>query len=487
MSDIVLKDRNNTERTYTGVTSVELIDSAGNVVEFGGGGGLSLSPWPFDEPNDDATRIYFYGKRFVLNQIGTSQKTIDWGDGTTYEGTGSATSHNYETTGFYCITINGSITFKTSTSHSGPYWYCFQTNQYSLYDAYLKDQICYMSLGKDATLSDYGLCEVPLRGLRLRGKAWILSGSVLYKMGQYGDTPAFIDALDATSLTINLYGNSSDYYPYLYAIYAKKIETISFGYAPSYKKLIVVDDPVVKVNQYGLCRADVMCANVKNKVTVIPQSANTYLYGASIAGDIVIRNMTTMPTISYTKFDELKVEARLTKINTFGYNSAGMVPQIPDTVTAIGDNCFYRFSGGGRNIIIPDSCTSVGTYFCSNSQIDSLTIGTGLTKLPDYFCCYCHYLTSVTIPANITSIGQAFQTCVNLKEVHIQAEEPPALPAGTNSSQCPFVKSGSGSMSQSYSFSAKIYVPKGSAEAYKAAAGWSNMESLILEEPDEKT
>lgn len=39
MSDIVLKDRNNTERTYTGVTSVELIDSAGNVVEFGGGGG----------------------------------------------------------------------------------------------------------------------------------------------------------------------------------------------------------------------------------------------------------------------------------------------------------------------------------------------------------------------------------------------------------------------------------------------------------------
>ena len=33
----------------------------------------------------------------------------------------------------------------------------------------------------------------------------------------------------------------------------------------------------------------------------------------------------------------------------------------------------------------------------------------------------------------------------------------------------------------------KIYVPKGSAEAYKAAAGWSNMKSLILEEPDEKT
>ena len=99
-------------------------------------------------------------------------------------------------------------------------------------------------------------------------------------------------------------------------------------------------------------------------------------------------------------------------------------------------------------------CTSL-------SQIDLENI----TTIDDHVFYGCHSLTSVTIGNSVTSIGNyAFGDCTSLKEVYCKPTTPPT---GTNTI---FGNNASGR---------KIYVPRESVGAYKAAPGWRNYASDI--------
>ena len=81
---------------------------------------------------------------------------------------------------------------------------------------------------------------------------------------------------------------------------------------------------------------------------------------------------------------------------------------------------------------------------------------------------YCRNIPTITIPANVTTIGNsAFNTCTKLSEIHIQATEPPTLGSDV------FTRLPSDFI---------IYVPVGTGDTYKAAAGWSDYADHILEE-----
>ncbi|MBR0335999.1 MAG: leucine-rich repeat domain-containing protein [Alistipes sp.] len=89
------------------------------------------------------------------------------------------------------------------------------------------------------------------------------------------------------------------------------------------------------------------------------------------------------------------------------------------------------------SVTIPDSVTSIGLGAFS----------------------YCTSLTSVTIPDSVTRIGMsAFVGCSSLKEVYCKPTTPP---------------SGGSSMFSSNASGRKIYVPRASVDAYKAAEHWS--------------
>ncbi|MCF2654761.1 leucine-rich repeat domain-containing protein [Prevotella loescheii] len=77
---------------------------------------------------------------------------------------------------------------------------------------------------------------------------------------------------------------------------------------------------------------------------------------------------------------------------------------IPNSVTSLGDWCFYDCSGL-TSITIPNSVTSLGDW-----------------------CFYeCSGLTSITIPNSVTSLGgYCFDCCLGLTEVHANCETPPA-------------------------------------------------------------
>lgn len=106
-----------------------------------------------------------------------------------------------------------------------------------------------------------------------------------------------------------------------------------------------------------------------------------------------------MPQYIYIKAED-KVYPVTMLFCTFLNSNVQEIPQIPSTVTSIGNHAFYGCKGL-TSVTIPDSVTSIG---------DNAFAG-------------CTGLTSVTIPSSVTSIEYgAFGECTSLTSVTIDSE-----------------------------------------------------------------
>lgn len=98
-----------------------------------------------------------------------------------------------------------------------------------------------------------------------------------------------------------------------------------------------------------------------------------------------------------------------------------------------------------------DGCTSL----TSVSIPESVTVLNGFTK--------CSGLKSITIPKNVTDIY--FSGCDNLLKIYSYIENP------ANLSSIPF--------SETTRYTGTLYVPKGTIEKYKSAAGWNSINNIV--------
>ena len=151
--------------------------------------------------------------------------------------------------------------------------------------------------------------------------------------------------------------------------------------------------------------------------------------------------------VAYTGAEtELVLPADITQINQSAfYNCESLASvTIPESVTSIGYQAFF-YCNGLTSIIIPDRVTRIYNYVFSN----------------------CSGLTSVTIGIGVTSIdSQSFYNCSDLTSITLLPTTPPVL----DSSAFSLISS-----------SAVFTVPKGTVDAYKAARGWSEYSSKIVE------
>lgn len=92
---------------------------------------------------------------------------------------------------------------------------------------------------------------------------------------------------------------------------------------------------------------------------------------------------------------------------------------IPTSVESIGTVAFYRISNL-KKVDIPDNVKRIGALAFYNSGLESVTIGSGVKRIPLRCFEYCDKLTDVVFSEGLDSIDAlAFYFCENLKSAHI--------------------------------------------------------------------
>ena len=116
--------------------------------------------------------------------------------------------------------------------------------------------------------------------------------------------------------------------------------------------------------------------------------------------------------------------------------------------------------------------TSIGKdAFASCFSLTSATIPEGVTSIVGWAFLNCTALIGAEIPTTVTGIGEsAFSGCASLTRLTVLATNPPILGS---------------SVFANTSSDLKIYVPAESVDTYKAASGWSVLESKIQAIPND--
>ena len=172
----------------------------------------------------------------------------------------------------------------------------------------------------------------------------------------------------------------------------------------------------------------------KAVVTYLSNSAATNSNSDAYSGIIVIPDTVTYNGVTYyvggidsqafrncRGLRNIVVPNTVTSIGSEAFKNCGLKSiTIPNTVTSIAYSTFEDCSSL-TSVTIPNSVTSIGnSAFRDCSGLTSVTIPNSLTSIGGLAFAYCYRLTSVTIPNSVTSIGSsAFSECSSLTNVRV--------------------------------------------------------------------
>lgn len=145
------------------------------------------------------------------------------------------------------------------------------------------------------------------------------------------------------------------------------------------------------------------------------------------------------------------------------YNCTGLTSlTIPYNMTNIGVSAFLNCSGL-KSLNISGNVTSIDESAFSNCNgITSINLSDQLSIIRSNAFYNCNSLESITIPASVEYIYQnAFDGCKSLQIVNALRTTPPFIYDNTFSN-----------------YTVPLYVPDGCADAYRAAQGWGNFETI---------
>ena len=248
-----------------------------------------------------------------------------------------------------------------------------------------------------------------------------------------------------------------------------KSEAFAFTVTSDYITSITLPESIIEIKY----RAFVNCKNLKeinipNSVTTI--GIDAFAGCSSLTSIKIPQGVTTIRENLFSgckNLTEILLPNSLTSIETSAFSECKSLENIKlsENLTSLGNAAFYRCSKL-KSITIPDGVASIGDVaFWNCSSLTRVTIGDSVTSIGNSAFYYCTSLTSVTIPDSVTEIGEeAFRYCTSLKEIYCKPTTPP---------------SGDSNMFYNNASGRKIYVPRASVDAYKAARGWSDYKSYI--------
>ena len=196
------------------------------------------------------------------------------------------------------------------------------------------------------------------------------------------------------------------------------------------------------------------------EITELKLTGNTNL------SDILYTNRMSVLGV-LTVVDLSKVQYYLTSLNAGYMHSEITTVILPNSITSVG----AVFSQCGVvSVTIPESVTSIGIHaFYQCRKLKDIDLPANLTSIGSFAFSACLGLTSVKIPYNVTVIGSgAFYDCSGLEEIYSERPVPPTCNSNTFNG---VDKTG-----------CTLFVPPGSAAAYRAAEGWGEFENIIESE-----
>ena len=235
----------------------------------------------------------------------------------------------------------------------------------------------------------------------------------------------------------------------------------------------------------------------ENNYSVV-RATNGAFQNTDITGITLPNSITSLGNSCFklcNKLTSVKLPDNITSLGdeTFMGCSDLSVIELPKKLISLGVSCFM-----GCNITkltLPNSITKLGIgCFHSCENLETVTLPQNITNLPDFAFNDCKKLSGITLHEGITSLGEScfegcssltsiklpksinkitgsifngcFENCSNLSEVTCQWDNLDGIDVGSDAFDNIFSE-------------ARLYVPKGTTEIYKAKEPWSNFKYII--------
>ena len=195
---------------------------------------------------------------------------------------------------------------------------------------------------------------------------------------------------------------------------------------------LIIPDTVTSIGSHAFFGCDKLTGDlsIPNGVTTISTYA---FYGCTgLTGTLTLPNtVTTIETNAFSGCSGLTKLVLSKKLKTIGENAFSSCSslkgnlEIPESVTTIGNSAFSSCTSLDGKITIPGSIVSMGNFaFSSCSQVKSVEILDGVTRIGAHAFETCTSLSDLKIPSSVKTIEKnAFNGCQGLTSV-------PTIPEG---------------------------------------------------------
>ena len=164
--------------------------------------------------------------------------------------------------------------------------------------------------------------------------------------------------------------------------------------------------------------------------------------GVTSIGDYAFYDCTSLTTVSIpasvtsigdyafydcTRLTTVSIPASVTSVGSDAFGNTPWLEGQPDGVVYVG-KVAYKWMGDAAIATIADGTVSISPEAFEGALITSVSIPASVTSIGDFAFNSCQDLTSVIIPASVTSIGNyAFQSCTKLEYVYVLPTTPPTI------------------------------------------------------------